>query len=506
MPQEQLFASFMLDREQGLEIALRAEQVTEATPIQGTLQKLPGSIDFLEGIMHLRNDIIPVINLKKRLGLKEKSYSPDAKVAVVSMLNANYGLLFEDIREVFRAEPSKIDPIHPTLRTEDQVISDLIKLEPGKRVIELLDLNNLFKEMPVQLAEQLAELDPPEEVQAATRYSRYVIFSTGGQDYGVTVDLTREITFSLKINDMFSTGMTAGAIELRGKTIPVLNTLGMLTNDHNADCILKETTRILILEHEDCTAGLIVDEIKEIITIPENEILPFPSEEYHNVKGLYPRSTRQNIILLDVYNLVCKHMEELKSVANIGNGKDKDEKEDLRDTPQSASHHLITENCYLIFTIGKNFAIEIKDVKEIIENTSMMNVPGAVGSTTSVINLRGEVVPVINLRNFYHFEPSGTDELSKLIICGFGGFTVALEVDQIVTIYKQEQFHPTPSLSKQLNDKRDTVDRLIEYLNDEGLKEHVLVLNVKNMISNHLQLGDQETPAPDSGNKEPEQG
>ena len=494
----------MLDRNQGLEIALKAEQVNEATPIQGKLQMLPGSIDFLEGIMHLRNDVIPVINLKKRLGLEDRSYSPDAKVAVVSMLNTRYGLLFEDIKEVFRAEPAIIDPVNPELRTDDRVISDLIKLEAGKRVVELLDLNHLFNSVPDELTDQLEKLEPQGKAEASTAYNRYVIFSAGGQDYGVTVDMTREITFSLEINDMFRTGMTAGAIELRGRTIPVLNTVGMLTNNNNAEFTVKETTRILILEQDDCSAGLIVDEIKEIITIYDNEILPFPSAGNNNVKGLFPRSTGHNIILLDIYSLVCKHMESLKSVANIGNGKDKSEEYEAKEAAQSTSHHLITENCYLIFTIGKNFAIEIKDVKEIIEDNALMEVPGSTGFSTSVINLRGEVVPVINLRNFFHIESRTDSGLSKLIICSAEGATVALEVDQIVTIYKQEQYHSTPSLSKQLNDKKDTVDRLIEYLNDEGIKEHVLVINVTNMICNHLRLGKQAGPSDEADTKKTE--
>jgi purine-binding chemotaxis protein CheW len=85
MTQEHLFASFMLDKTAGLEIALRAENVTEATPITGSIQALPASIDFLEGIMHLRNDVIPVINLKKRLGLTKHSYDAGAMVAVVTV-------------------------------------------------------------------------------------------------------------------------------------------------------------------------------------------------------------------------------------------------------------------------------------------------------------------------------------------------------------------------------------------------------------------------------------
>ncbi|MBU0961250.1 MAG: chemotaxis protein CheW, partial [Proteobacteria bacterium] len=125
---EQLFASFILDRDQGLEIAIAAESVTEATPLTEKIQPLPGSVPFLEGIMHLRDAVIPVLNLKKRLGLAKSEYDKDAKIAVVMLANQQLGLLFDDIREVLRVEESLLIPVQPALQSEDYVISDLISL------------------------------------------------------------------------------------------------------------------------------------------------------------------------------------------------------------------------------------------------------------------------------------------------------------------------------------------------------------------------------------------
>ena len=133
-------------------------------------------------------------------------------------------------------------------------------------------------------------------------------------------------------------------------------------------------------------------------------------------------------------------------------------------------------------------AIELKDVREIIENSDTMTVPGVRGYSTGVINLRGEVVPVVNLRSFFGYECLDGTNGSRLIICSAHDQTVALEVDQIVTIYKQEQYHNTPSLNKQLQEKKDTVDRLIEYINSDDIKEHVLVVNAHNLIRNHLHM------------------
>jgi purine-binding chemotaxis protein CheW len=98
-------------------------------------------------------------------------------------------------------------------------------------------------------------------------------------------------------------------------------------------------------------------------------------------------------------------------------------------------------------------------------------------------------VPVINLRNFFSYEksPSGESD-KKLVICRTGDRTVALEVDSIVTIYKQEQYQNTSSLNPDLAKKEDVLDRLIVFQGDSERNEHVLVLNIHNMIRNHIDV------------------
>ncbi len=55
-----------------------------------------------------------------------------------------FGLLFDDIKEVFRAEASNIVPVNASLQTEDKIISSLIQMNGGGHTVELLDLGHLF--------------------------------------------------------------------------------------------------------------------------------------------------------------------------------------------------------------------------------------------------------------------------------------------------------------------------------------------------------------------------
>jgi purine-binding chemotaxis protein CheW len=478
---EQLFASFILDREQGLEIAIAAESVTEATPITGNIQPLPASVPFLEGIMHLRNAVIPILNLKRRLGLDETKYDKDAKIAVVTLANQPFGLLFDDIREVLRIEESLIIPVQPALQSADYIISDLITLEKEQRTLEVLDLKKLFSDSSLLVSKAGATKLQADTSRVRT-YSRYVVFAADGHEYGIPVENSREITFLADIDATFKTGYLEGALQLRGHTIPIMSA-GALLNGCPVTEGGSELSRVLVMSTDSLIFGMVIDEILEILTVVNEEILPMPARTEQSVVGIYEPAPDRNIMLLDVENLIAAQKELLTSMARINTDAEEDEKAAV-----VRARHLITENCYLIFSIGKNFAIELKDVQEIIERDSLMSIPAVTGFDSAVLNLRGQIIPVINLRQFYNYRPLEEDEQNnfKLIICRDGKQVIGLQVDKIVTIYKQEQYYPTPSLNSQLQPKQDTLDRLIEYSNEKQLTEHVLVVNTHNLINNHL--------------------
>ncbi len=509
MAQDQLFASFLLDRTQGLEIALRAESVTEATPINGTIRQLPASVDFVEGIMQLREDTIPIINLKKRLGLVDKEYDAGAMVAVVKLFHRRYGLLFDEIKEVFAANVVDVRKVDGALQTDDKIISALIQTKKDQRTVELLDLNCLFFGKSLEL-EKIGETLQDEKSTKETQYLRYVVFIFAGQSFGVPVECTQEITFfdaekhtyqreveedpnfSGSLEDIFKHGDIDGTLTLRGRTIPVLRAGRIL---RGAGLIgeesMGENCRILVLTSDECAVGIIVDEVTTIEKIPEDEIMPMGMSKNPSVTGIYQKAEGHNIMLLDMENLVCDRMDELKAMGRLSCGVEGVETESSAST--IGSQHILTENCYLVFSVGQHMAVQLKDVQEIIEKEGILSVPGGSGCSRGVINLRGAVVPVINLREFFGYPKGeargGADPVQqKLIICRTEARTIALEVDGIVTIYKQEQYQNTTSLKADLAKREDTLDRLIIFDGGVGKKEHVLVVNIHNLIRNHVDV------------------
>jgi purine-binding chemotaxis protein CheW len=474
---EKRFASFLLDGERAIEFAIRAEDVLEATPITGAIQPLPASVPYLEGLMHLRDDAIFVINMKKRLGMAPGDYGDDAKVAVVAVHQLRLGLLFDDIKDVLMVDREAIDPIHPAFQAGEGFVSDLIRLDHGRRTMELLDLQRLLGDGKAFQAIHDAEnrSDSPESAARKT-YSRFVVFSSLGQDYGMPVEQVQEITFLSKIDDVFQNDSIEGAVQLRGRTIPVLSATRMLrTRDTAGET--DENTRVLILDAEGLRCGMIVDSVREIISIPDETVMALPRSGHNAVHGIHQRPDGSNIMLLQADTLIGSRAREFRSIARLKSSRGTERT--AAGDPQA--RHLITADCYLVFSIGRNFAIELNDVQEIIETRDLMTLPASTGFDRRVLNLRGSVIPVIDLQAFYGYADEEPPEEKKLIVARSRGRVVALEVDRILTIHKQVQYKLTPSLNPQLSDKKDTLDRLIEFVNESGLREHVLVINIAAM-------------------------
>lgn len=479
MNSEQLFASFLLDRSKGFDIAVDALSVIEATNVR-PIEPVPGSADFFEGFMRLREDVIPVINLKKRFGFDETAYDENARVAVVSLAGYRFGLLFDDILDVLRVAPEQISAIPNVLLSKTCLISGLICR--GTRNLELLDLNRLFE--GESLLPQADGQGQAQEEKQQRVYRRFIIFTCDGQDYGVPVEHAKELTYFKSVDKTFCHGCIEGALRLRGRTIPVVDSFVLLDRKTASQHALEkndDTRRILILEATDVCFGMIMDTVHRILTVGTHEILPMPFREQQSVTGLYETGQASSIMLLDVDKLIQNHVETLQSMAHM---KDRSEKTE----EVTAAHHLITENGYLVFTVEKLFAVQIRDVQEIIHRDTVMPIPSAQGHDSEVINLRGIVVPVVNMRRFYGY-PDRNRSGEQLIICRTESVTVALEVDNINTIYKQEQHFDTPSLNEQFQAKKDTVDRLIDFSDQEGGQKHVLVINIRNLVCNHLNCG-----------------
>ncbi len=144
--------SFKIENEEfGVDI-LRVQEINKLTNIT----KVPNTSDFIEGVINLRGRIIPVVNLRTRLGIPKKENDKNTRIVVVELTNNTIGFLVDAVSEVLRI-PKNITEQPPELVTgvDTKYITSVAKLED--RLLILLDLEKLLTVDQTQAVESVLE-------------------------------------------------------------------------------------------------------------------------------------------------------------------------------------------------------------------------------------------------------------------------------------------------------------------------------------------------------------
>ncbi len=102
------------------------------------------------------------------------------------------------------------------------------------------------------------------------------------------------------------------------------------------------------------------------------------------------------------------------------------------------------------FGIGKeSFGVNILSVQEIIRSTDVTPVPNSPSFIEGVINLRGDIIPVIDLRKRLKlFDPDKSQQSNWILIPGIGNRIVGFIVDNVSEVLKltEDSIAPPPGI------------------------------------------------------------
>ena len=106
---------------------------------------------------------------------------------------------------------------------------------------------------------------------------------------------------------------------------------------------------------------------------------------------------------------------------------------------------------YLTFHLaGEDYGLDIAFVTEIIGIQRITEVPDMPDFVKGVINLRGKVIPVMDVRLRFHLPAREYDERTCIVVVDINGTAVGLVVDQVneVADIPEEQVEPPPRTTK----------------------------------------------------------
>ncbi|HEY3985295.1 chemotaxis protein CheW [Cedecea sp.] len=134
---------------------------------------------------------------------------------------------------------------------------------------------------------------------------------------------------------------------------------------------------------------------------------------------------------------------------------------------------------YLIFRLGEEeYGIDILKVQEIRGCDRVTRIPNAPGFITGVTNLRGVIVPIIDLRVRFAFSHHAGGDNPVVIVLNLKDRVVGIVVDGVADVLSlsEDQIKPTPDVSASIAS---------QYLLGIGVleKRMLILMNIEKLLS-----------------------
>ena len=248
---------------------------SEIVQIPASIVHVPHSESHVLGVMTLRNRLLPLVSLRSMFELPPKEVDDQSRIVVVSTGAASVGIVMDSVNAVLRVALKDVDAM-PNLLTRDSAsadVSQICRLDGGKRLVSIISASSLFrhnvvKEALIEMEDSLVLAQPGEviAVEELTDDEQMVVFRLGKEEYGAPIESVQEI---VRVPEELTRVPNAppfveGVINLRGSVLPVVDLrqrLGLQT------VCRSDQQRVMVFLIDGMRTGFIVDSVTEVLRI-----------------------------------------------------------------------------------------------------------------------------------------------------------------------------------------------------------------------------------------------
>jgi len=136
------------------EYAIPIEQVREIRAVE-SITKIPNAKSYVKGIMNIRGLIIPIIDVKEKLGLHSDGITSSLKqrILVVDIDNSLTGLLVDEVDHVMRISTKDVDDAPQNVLESHNYIKGIAK--NNEKLVVLLDAVKFLKDSTSAITEAM---------------------------------------------------------------------------------------------------------------------------------------------------------------------------------------------------------------------------------------------------------------------------------------------------------------------------------------------------------------
>ena len=269
----------------GQEYAITIDDVQEIVQVPENIVHVPHSQSHVLGLMTLRNRLLPLVSLRRMFALPQQEADEHSRIVVVSLGAASVGIVMDSVNEVLRVAKANVDAMPALFARDGELadISEICRLDGGKRLVSIISASNLFRHSAIK--EALSTVESSHDYQAPDNASaddvandddeQVVVFLLDKEEFGVPIDSVQEIVRVPEelTHVPMAPPFVEGVINLRGAVLPVIDLRRRLGLPSVAR---SDRQRVMVFLIEGIRTGFIVDSVAEVLKIQKSAIEPAP--------------------------------------------------------------------------------------------------------------------------------------------------------------------------------------------------------------------------------------
>jgi purine-binding chemotaxis protein CheW len=401
----------------------------------------------LDGLANLRGKILPIISLRRIFGFEERPYD-DSTRAVVIDLGQPLGFVVDRVASVVSVDRSQIDsPGAIKSSVDTELLSGLLKDVGGHKMIMVLDFGRLIagqftvsaKTVPSDRVRSPDSSPTDAAPEAVSAELQFVSFEVAKQEYAIIIDDVQEIVQVPAdiVHVPHAKAHVLGVMTLRNRLLPLVSLRRMFgLPDRDAD----EESRIVVVSLGGASVGVVMDSVNQVLRVARSAVDRMPGllahdgnmadiEEICRLDG-----GKRMVSILSVENMF-RH-SAMKAAINTVDDMTIERNADATESRVDGTSD--EEEQVVVFRLGKEeFGVPIESVQEIVRlPDEMTKVPKAAAAVEGVINLRGAVLPVIDLRRRLGLPPVERSDRQRIVVLVINNVRTGFIVDSVAEVLK----------------------------------------------------------------------
>jgi len=447
------------------------------------ITKVPNAPIYVEGACNLRGNVLPIIDGRTRFNLERKTKDESSRVLVIDVDGKATGMVVDKVSEVIRVNTDHIEePPQIVKNVDSDYLNGVVKLDNGNRLIMLLDVvsalnvKNNVKDL-INGHDQSGEKKKLLVNSASTESieeEQLVSFLLDKEEYAIGIMKVKEIIRVPEIVKIPNCeDYIEGVVSLRNNLLPIIDLRTYFGMEHMD---INDNNRILVVDMGSFTAGIMVDKISEVLRVPTSIIQPppkFSTQSGEQLKGVAKLNDgKRMILILEPSKLISD--DEISGISGFNGTLDAAE--------NSITKQLLDEEQLVTFKIDmEEYGVKIANVEEINRMPEVTKIPRAPYFIEGIVNLRGNVIPALDLRRFFKLSEREITDATRIIIVDFEGKRTGIVVDSVSEVIRFEKNlieTPPDILSSGIDsDYVEGVGKL-----DDG-KRMILILDISKVLT-----------------------